>query len=64
MKKIIYIMFIVLFSLVAVTGCKKSSMESADEVFSQKLEQLQIIANQYDVSISDSSANEECMVFF
>lgn len=64
MKRIIFIMFIVLFSLVAVTGCKKSSMESASEVFSQKLEQLQIIADQYDITISYSSANEECMAFF
>lgn len=64
MKRIIFIMFIVLFSLIVVTGCRRISIELASEVFSQKLEQLQIIANQYDVTISDSSANEECLVFF
>lgn len=64
MKRVAFIIFSVLFSLVAVTGCKKSSMESADEVFSQKLEQLQIIADQYGITISDITANEECFVFF
>ena len=64
MKRVAFIIFSVLFSFVALTGCQKVSVKSASELFSQKLEQLQIIANQYDVSISDSSANEECMVFF
>lgn len=64
MKRVAFIMFIVLFSLIVVTGCRKISIESASEVFSQKLEQLQIIADQYDITISYSSANEECMAFF
>ena len=64
MKKITSIMFLVLFLLTTVTGCGKINMKSADEVFSQKLEQLQAIADQYDILISDSSENEECFVFF
>lgn len=45
MKKITSIMFLVLFLLTTVTGCGKINMKSADEVFSQKLEQLQAIAD-------------------
>lgn len=64
MKRVAFIIFSVLFSIGALTGCGKVSVKSASELFSQKLEQLQIIADRYDITMSDSSANEECMVFF
>lgn len=64
MKRVAFIIFSVLFSIGALTGCGKVSVKSASELFSQKLEQLQIIADQYGITISDITANEECFVFF
>lgn len=64
MKRLVFIVFLISFSLVAVAGCRKISIESVSEIFSQKLGQLRIIADQYSTTINDSLEDEECVVYF